>query len=129
MSPQVVLDTSAVAAYAHGSLAVGELIMMVADEGDEIGVPMTCVAEVYAAVEVDGVEAAMLDHLTVAVPGIVVLPLDLPDAAEIGRYARSSSLGVGHAIVTAINTGCYLATADGKTVRRLVDDDRNVIDI
>ena len=61
MSPQIVLDTSAVAAYSRGSVAVGELIMVAADEGETIGVPVTCVAEAHALAK--GVEAAMLHHL------------------------------------------------------------------
>jgi hypothetical protein len=124
---QVVLDTSAVAAYAHGSVAVGELLMMVAEEGGQTGVPVTCVAEAYA--EVDEVSAAMLAHLTAAAPGVVVLPMELKDAAPVGLTSRLSSLGVAHAVVAAKGAGVYIATADGKTVRRLIRDDRMVIDV
>ncbi|HKN56382.1 MAG TPA: hypothetical protein VJX66_28080 [Amycolatopsis sp.] len=127
MSPQIVLDTSAVAAYSRGSVAVGELIMIAADEGETIGVPVTCVAEAHALAK--GVEAAMLHHLASAAPGVTVLPLLLSDAANVGLLSRRSSLGVGHAIATAKAAGCYLATADGATIRRLVDDDRFVIDL
>ncbi len=127
MSPQVLLDTSAVAAYTRGSVAVGELIMMVADEDGHIGVPVTCVAEVYA--DARGVEEAMLEHLTAATPGVVVLPMEPKDAAAIGRVSRLSGLGVGHAIVAAKSASAYIATADGKRVRQLVDDERMVIDV
>jgi hypothetical protein len=124
----VVLDTSAVAAYARGSVAVGELLMILSDEGLAVGVPVTCVAEAYAAAT-DGVEADLLRHLTSAAPAVTVLPMRLVDAPAIGRISRRSSLGVGHAVAAAKGAGCYLATADGRTVRRLVDDDRFVIDV
>lgn len=42
---QLVLDTSAIAAFTAGSIAVGELIAEIDDEGGATGLPVVCVAE------------------------------------------------------------------------------------
>jgi hypothetical protein len=41
----VVLDTSAVPAYTKGSIAVGELLSIITNDGDTALVPATCLAE------------------------------------------------------------------------------------
>ena len=42
MSIRAVLDTSAILAYASGSIAVGELIGEFTDEGAQFGLPVLC---------------------------------------------------------------------------------------
>jgi hypothetical protein len=127
VSVRVVLDSSAVVAYGRGSLAVGELIAIVAEEQGTVAVPITCLAEAYGAVK--GVEAAVLEYLAVGLAAVTVLPLELHDAAAVGIMSRQASLGVAHAVAASARGNAYLATVDGALVRRLVDDDRLIIDL
>ncbi|OLB81468.1 MAG: hypothetical protein AUI14_03260 [Actinobacteria bacterium 13_2_20CM_2_71_6] len=62
MSIRAVLDTSAILAYAGGSIAVGELIGEFTDEGAQFGLPVLCLVE--AATDASPQTLAMLNLLT-----------------------------------------------------------------
>src|SRR5262249_30556173 len=70
---RAVLDTTAIQAYAAGSIAVGELIGEFCDEGVRFGIPALCLVE--AAVGVDGYASALLNVLAEH-RHAVLLPLD-----------------------------------------------------
>ncbi len=123
----VVLDTSAVVAYARGSVAVGELLMMVGEDGDQVGVPVTCLAEAYSVTKVD--DRAALRYLSAGLPAVTVLPLELSDAQRVGGLARQSSIGCGHAVATTVRTNAYIATFEGDTIRNLAGPGSPVIDL
>jgi hypothetical protein len=83
---RAVLDTSAVLAYAAGSIHVGETIGEIADEGAGFAVPVVCLLAAADRVAED--QQPMLDALA-GHPHGVVLPL-----APLGwrRVAAASSL-------------------------------------
>lgn len=57
---RIVLDGSALSAYAAGSVDVGELIAEIADEGMPFAVPVACLIDAMTV----GADAHMLDLLT-----------------------------------------------------------------
>ncbi len=111
MTLRAILDTTAIQAYAAGSLAVGELIGEFSDEGAQFGLPALCLIE--AAVGADDHALALLtilcDH-----PDAEWLPLDQADwqllgaAADLlGSVARASA-----ALPVAHQLAGYVITAD-----------------
>jgi hypothetical protein len=62
VSIRALLDTSAILAYAGGSIAVGELIGEFSDEGAQFGLPVLCLVE--AATDASPQILAMLNLLT-----------------------------------------------------------------
>lgn len=76
---RVVLDTSAVLAYAQGRVHVGEIVAEVLDEGAEFGVPVVCLAAAAA-------ETKDPDRLEVLVrrTGCVVVPHVAADWRSLG---------------------------------------------
>lgn len=83
---RAVLDTSAVLAYAAGSIHVGETIGEIADEGAGFAVPVVCLLAAAGLVPAD--QQPMLDALA-GHPHGVVLPLA---PAGWRRVAAASSL-------------------------------------
>lgn len=127
MSVTVVLDTSAVLAYTKGSIAVGELLSIVTDDGDTVLVPASCLAEAHR--ESPPAVDALLQILS-AVPCVALAPLRPDQAAEVGALARASSgIDVGHAAVEAIRNEAQLATQDGAAMSRLLPKDWSVIEV
>jgi predicted nucleic acid-binding protein len=120
MTVDAVLDTSALVGYARGSVAVGELIMLVAEEDGQVGVPVACLAEAYGVAK--GVEAALLEYLSTALPVVAVLPMELSDARRVGEMSRRAGLGLAHAAVAASRASAYLATEDAAAARRILDE-------
>lgn len=88
---RLVLDTSAILAYAGTSIHVGETIAEVVDEFGKIGVPTACLAEASRLVEPklsDGI--ALLTHH----PACVILPaLEEDWTAESGWPAAPTTDG------------------------------------
>lgn len=72
---RLVLDASAVAAWVHGSLAVGELIAEIDDEHGAVILPLPCLVE--AAQAISGLDDGRLDIL--AAHPAVLLQTDDPD--------------------------------------------------
>jgi hypothetical protein len=118
VSVTVILDTTAVLAYTKGSIAVGELLSIVADDGDTAVVPASCLAEAYRQLAEGG--DALLAVLS-AVPCVEVAPLAAERATEVGVAARrSAGIDVGHAAAEAVGHGAQLATQDGAAMSRLL---------
>lgn len=120
MNVALVLDPSAMIAYARGSDAVGELLLVIAEEHRRIALPAVAVAEAFrqAAEDTHGMLRLLANY-----GSAMVAALDPRDAEEVGVAARSTSLGVGHAAVVARAANTYLLTADPKAVAGLVDDE------
>ena len=114
----VVLDTSALLGYAHGLLAVGELIAEVSHERRHVGIPAACLARARAAVP-DEYGAAQLVLLTTS-PTVVVLPLGADEIGradplwQVGDLARAAGgdLATGHAVHAVLAHGAYYATTE-----------------
>jgi hypothetical protein len=123
----LVLDTTAIAAYMRQSLAVGELIAVIDEDGDTVIAPAVCLAE--AATQAKGPESDLLRVLT-ELPGVAVTPLAGSAAIDTGALARDTgSLGLAHAITEALANGAQLATADPAAARRWLPPSWGIIDV
>ncbi len=111
MNLRAVLDTSAIQAYAAGSIAVGELIGEFSDEGAQFGVPVLCLIE--AARGADKHARSLLTILTEH-PHAEWLPLNeaqwdqVAAAADLlGTISRACA-----ALPVAYGQAGYLVTTD-----------------
>jgi hypothetical protein len=112
---QLVLDTSAVLAYAATSIHVGETIAEVSDEGSRFGVSVLCLAEATRLVDDD--KAAGVE-LLVQHPHCVVLPVLAEDwqylaqlTKMLGRADLAISLG------EALDHSAHVLTGEPKRYR------------
>jgi hypothetical protein len=116
----LVLDPGAMVAYARGSEAIGELIILLAEEDRAVALPAVALADAFGRCD-DG-EHAMLRVLAGASSSLVV-PLDQADAAAVGVLGRRVGLGTAHAVTVAVGFDSYFATVDPTAVRGLLDED------
>lgn len=104
---QLVLDTSAIAAFTAGSIAVGELIAEIDDERGSTGLPVLCVAEASRqAADSDRLQLLVNHHAT-ALVGV---------SGEDWRALATSVEIVGRvdaatAVLVAIEHDCHVLTA------------------
>ncbi|GAB4052187.1 hypothetical protein [Catellatospora paridis] len=121
MNIHVVLDSSALAAYARlDTMAVGELITVVAENGGTVGVPAPVFAEAYRIVDED--ERKRLTRLLTDDVYTLILPMlsdDLLDVAELGLRLP---LPLAHAVTQTRRHGASLATLEPDAVRDDLDD-------
>jgi hypothetical protein len=104
----VVLDTSAVLAYTKGSIAVGELLAIVADDEDTALIPAACLAEAFR--QSAAGDEAMLNVLS-TVRCVEVALLQPDRAPKIGISSRGcAGIDVGHAITEAVAHNAQMAT-------------------
>ena len=111
MTLRAVLDTSAIQAYAAGSIAVGELIGEFSDEGVQFGIPVLCLIEAARGVDE---HARSLLTLLAEHPDAELLPLDelrwhqIAAAADLlGTVSRACA-----ALPVARGEAGYVVTAD-----------------
>jgi hypothetical protein len=109
MTIAVVLDSSAMVAFAIGSVAVGELLMLVDEEARFVALPAAALAQAFARTGPD-------DHhvLRMLVRGArsVVVPLDDETAEGVGLVARKADLARAHAATVATGSSAILVTAE-----------------
>lgn len=119
MTLRVILDTTAVAAYTHTSVHVGEVLAEIADEHASFGVPAVCLADVHRTAE--GPQAAMLNALAYHT-GCAVLPFDAGRWRQVGAaWAVLGDLGAACAAVPVLaGDGLYVLTADPERYDGLV---------
>lgn len=109
---RVVLDTSAIVVYAHGSVDVGETLAEVAAEGGSFGIPELCLIHAGAQLGADGWPAVelLLAHSA-------CVRLDLPqgwtDIAAI--VATLGGVDRAVALFSAADLGAHLLTAEPET--------------
>jgi len=118
---RAVLDTSAVVAYAGGSISVGELLAEIADEHADVAIPDLCLAE--AAARLDPGAWPALDVL-VGLPHCLILPL--PDWRDVALLAPTLGLTRAAALVWAAAHGAHLLTAGPD---RYGDPDVSIIEV
>jgi hypothetical protein len=107
---RLVLDTSAVLAYAATSINVGETIAEVVDEGGSFGVSVLCLAEASRLV---GEEHAPGVPLLVQHPHCVVLPVLAEDwSAVAGWTAVLDRTDLAASLVEAIDRDAYVLTRE-----------------
>lgn len=106
---KLVLDTTAITAYAHGSVPVGELVAEVTDEHGAFAVPVLCLVEAGAVLDMD--DWATVDVL-LRHPQCVLV--DWPGGwRDVSATARSlGSVGRAVAVLWAVARDAYLVTAE-----------------
>ncbi|MEU8420072.1 hypothetical protein AB0C15_04260 [Micromonospora sp. NPDC048835] len=124
-----VFDASALTAYLEGNVAVGELMLEVADEGRQVAVPAACLAAAYASVA-DEIDAALL-ALMVTAPMIRLLPLDVGDVQDAGRLARAvdGDISFGHAARVALTYEAHYATVRPAAAAKVLPARWSILDL
>jgi hypothetical protein len=102
----MVLDTSAILAYARGSIHVGEPIAEVDSDGGVVGIPVSCLAEARWMVgDIDRLNL-LADHRATRLLAFAQDWPTLADTVEIvGR------LDAAFAMLAAFDSGCDVLTA------------------
>lgn len=127
MGVTLVLDTSAILAYARRSLAVGELLAVVNEDGDSTAVPAACLVE--AAAHVNDADVDML-RLLVGLPGVEASSLKASVALGMGALARTGGgVAMAHAATEALTHGAQVATRDARTAAVVLPDGWDIIEI
>ncbi|GHJ52899.1 hypothetical protein Nm8I071_22060 [Nonomuraea sp. TT08I-71] len=103
----LVLDTSAILAYAEGSNAVREAITKVADEGGLFGLPVVCLAEAARSVTDTGQLEVLVNHPAAAV--LTVDPLQWKTLATAHRAL--GRLDAAATLLAAANNDCTVLDA------------------
>ncbi|MDP9793406.1 hypothetical protein J2S43_001918 [Catenuloplanes nepalensis] len=120
-----VLDHSALVAYARlDGLAVGELLMVLAENSDVAGVPAGCLLSAHEALGDDHEGrrrlAELATHPDIAV---AVLPLMGPDVVDVMTASGKAAELIGrHAVIEAHRRRVPLATYEAATARTEVHD-------
>jgi hypothetical protein len=113
---RLVLDTSAILAFAGGSIHVGETISQVDENGAVFGLPVACLASAHKADE------RMLHLLTThhACELLTVSADEWPQWAVMCEVL--GQLDVAAALLAASNFDCDVLTAEPDAYRALGDD-------
>ncbi|WP_309244302.1 hypothetical protein [Micromonospora parastrephiae] len=122
-------DASALTAYIEGNISVGELMLEVADEGQQVAVPAACLAAAIAGAG-DEVGAALL-ALMVSAPVIRVLPLDADGVHDTGTLARrvNDDISLGHAAQAALTHEAHYATTQPRMAAKVLPTNWSVLDL
>ncbi|TNH30206.1 type II toxin-antitoxin system VapC family toxin [Micromonospora orduensis] len=128
----LVLDTSALLAYASGTSVEPGAMLTLAEEDPEqqVWVPALCLGQ--AQLELAGTAAAtMLDLLFTEDRDTQVAVYDAATSRRVARIAARShvSLDVAHAVATAALYRCYLVTRDPKIVSPVMPPGLEILDI
>jgi len=119
-SIRLVLDTSAILAYAHGSVQVGAPLAEIDDEEAAVGLPTPCVVEARWTVGDPGRLDLLVRHRATKIVGLSEDWSALRAAVDIvGRHDVAAALRVaadlGCAVLTA-EPGLYAGLAGGGPV-------------
>jgi hypothetical protein len=127
MSHTVVFDTTAAAAYIRQSVSVGEMLAMIASDGDTVVLPAVCLAE--AAADAVGEEINLLRVLG-GLPGMIVSPFFPSAAIEVGEHARTvGGLGLAAAAHEAVIREAFFVTTDAKAARRALPPHWDIVEV
>ena len=127
MSVGLVVDTAGLLAYTEASIRVGEIVAVVADRGEMIVIPSTCLATAYDRVPSPG--AKLLD-LMAGLPHVRVTPLEWDHCAVVGGWARTLGLDTAHAAMEAAAHGVVpLLTGQRARLGEILPVDWPIIDI
>jgi hypothetical protein len=112
----LILDTSAILAYARGSIHVGEPVAEVDDEGAAVGVPIPCLAEASWMVGDLGRLSLLVNHPATELVSSSEDWSALREALEIvGRHDAASALRL------AIDLDCDVLTAQPRLYGGMAD--------
>jgi hypothetical protein len=128
----LVLDTSALLAYASGtSVEPGAIITLAAeDPRQRVWIPALCLGQ--AQLELAGSPAlAMLDLLVTPDRSIEVAVFDAAVSRQVARIAATYRvpLDLAHAVATAVLHRCYVVTREPKTVAAAAPPGLEILDI
>jgi hypothetical protein len=104
---RVILDASAIVAYARGSIDVGETIAEVDDEYAAAGLPVLCLVEATRAVTDPDRLTLLVSHPATA----VVVPEVTSWQALAASYDRVGRLDAATAVLAAVSNGCLILTS------------------
>lgn len=124
MSVRLVLDTTALLAYVSGdtrAVEVGELIAVVAEDGDVTGIPALCLIAVHR--QVDAEQRAKLRELTGDDGPTVILPMSAADIGPVAELAEHLPFELAQAASAADQHDSLLATYDRSAYATTVDPD------
>jgi hypothetical protein len=123
----LVIDTAALLAYSEANTRVGEVVAAVADRGETIVIPSTCLATAYERVPSPGEN--LLDVMA-TLPHALVAPLEWDHCAVVGGWARTLGLDTAHAAVEAATHGVVpIMTGQRVLLRQILPSDWPIIDI
>ena len=123
----LVLDTAALLIYATGADRVGDTLAAVADRGEAVLIPATCLALAYQ--RVDGAGWDYLD-LIANLPHTIVAPLTQEHCAVAGGWARTLGLDTAHAAIEAATQAVVpLMTGQRDLVTRFLPKEWPIIDV
>jgi hypothetical protein len=128
----LVLDTSALLAYASGTSVEPGAMLTLADEDpdQQVWIPALCLGQ--AQLELTGSPAAaMLDLLVTPDRDIQVAAYDAATSRRVARIAATFGvpLDVAHAVATAVLYRCYLVTGVPKIVSAAAPPGLDILDI
>jgi hypothetical protein len=128
----LVLDTSALLAYASGASVEPGAMLALADEDpdQQLWIPALCLGQ--AQLELTGSpKVAMLDVLMSPDRDIHIAGYDAATSRRVARIAATHAvpLDVAHAVATAVLYRCYLVTRDPKTASAAGPAGLEVLDI
>jgi hypothetical protein len=107
----VVLDTSAIAAFATGSVSVGEILTEVERAGGRVGIPVLCLAAAEYALDRD---ALVVWRMLINHPAVNVLSLEGRDVDPVALTRTAGGLldgAVAH-FATALDADVLTAERD-----------------
>jgi hypothetical protein len=112
---RLILDRSALLAFAKGRIAVGETLAEVIDEGDLYATPVTTYVDVMRFLEPEDLPPQMrqLVQLLFASPSARLLPILPGDAEALLYWIRRVGEDVAPCVVALLaHPHCYMLTAE-----------------
>jgi len=129
----LVLDTSALLAYASGTSVEPGALLTLAEEdaSQETWIPALCLGEAERQLTKQAAAAGMLDLLLAPERAVQVAVFDAATCRRVARIAGTFdvTLDVAHAVATAVLYRCYLVTAVPKTVATAAPPGLELLDI
>jgi hypothetical protein len=129
---ELVLDTSALLAYASGASVEPGAMLTLAEEdpGQQVWIPALCLGQAQLELA-DSPAEAMLDLLFTADRDIQVATCDAATSRRVARIAARSgvTLDIAHAVATAVLYRCYLVTRDPKAASAAAPPGLEILDI
>ncbi|MFI1994775.1 hypothetical protein [Actinoplanes sp. NPDC020271] len=116
---KLVLDTSAITAWLRGSVAVGETLAEVNDEGGAVIIPLWCLVE--AGHDTAMIERERLD-LLIAHPATLLITDDADDwDALVALRSLTGRPDCASAAMLALDLGVDVMTADARWYKGVAD--------
>jgi hypothetical protein len=128
---QAVLDRSALESYARGHVHVGELIIEIADDGANVGIPAAALLDAHVRF-IDDEHARALLGLIVTLPGTEVLDMDAPVASSMADTVplADDDVSRAHSVWAAKqHVAHYLTTEPGEVTELLPPDQVHAIPV